>query len=244
MPRDRKAKRRRSIFSWTLGFCGQLLFLLIILTALQILVLRFINPPFTLHTAWRWIDGKATGRPFQWPLHYWRNLEGLSPDLVKAVLAGEDQRFFRHHGFDFIEIDQALRELMRDKRVRGASTISMQVARTVFLWPERNWLRKIAEAYYTVMIETLWDKKRILEVYLNTVDWGSGIVGAEAAARKYFGKASDRITPSEAALLAAILPSPHKWSPLDPTETVRSRQERILRDMQKMPLPDSPGFMD
>ena len=244
MPRDRKTKRRRSPFSWILGFCSKFFVLLIVLTALQILALRFINPPFTLHTGWRWLHGKATGKPYHWPLQAWRSLEGISPELVKAVLAGEDQRFFRHHGFDFIEIDQAFRELLRDERVRGASTISMQVARTVFLWPDRNWLRKVAEAYYTVMIETLWDKKRILEVYLNTVDWGTGIIGAEAAARRYFGKASDRITPPEAALMAAILPSPHKWSPVDPTEAVRSRQERILRDMKRMHLPRSPGYFE
>jgi len=218
--------------------------LLIVLTALQILVLRFINPPFTLHTGWRWLHGKATGKPYHWPLQAWRKLEGISPELVKAVLAGEDQRFFRHHGFDFIEIDQAFRELLREKRLRGASTISMQVARTVFLWPDRNWLRKVAEAYYTVMIETLWDKKRILEVYLNTVDWGAGIIGAEAATRRYFGKASDRITPAEAALMAAVLPSPHKWSPVYPTEAVRSKQERILRDMKRMHVPMSPDYFE
>jgi monofunctional biosynthetic peptidoglycan transglycosylase len=227
-----------------LGFCCRFFLLLIVFTALQILALRFINPPFTLHTGWRWIHCKARGKPFYRPFQDWRNLEDISPELVKAVLAGEDQRFFRHHGFDFIEIDQALRELLRAKRIRGASTISMQVARTVFLWPDRNWLRKVAEAYYTVMIETLWDKKRILEVYLNTVDWGAGIVGAEAAARKYFEKTSDRITPREAALLAAILPSPHRWSPIDPTEAVRLRQERIMRDMHKMHLPESPGFSE
>ena len=244
MPRDRKPKRRKDPPGWILRFCCKLFLLLIVLSALQILVLRFVNPPFTLHTGWRWLHSKATGKPFHWPLLDWRNLGDVSPELVRAVLAGEDQRFFRHHGFDFIEIDQAFRELLRDKRIRGASTISMQVARTVFLWPHRNWPRKVAEAYYTVMIETLWDKKRILEVYLNTVDWGTGIIGAEAATRKYFGKSSDRITLSEAAFLAAILPSPHKWSPNDPTEAVRLRQERIMRDMKRMRVPRSPGFFE
>lgn len=244
MPRDRKTKRRKNHSRWILGFCCKFVLLLIVITALQILLLRFINPPFTLHTGWRWLHSKAMGKPFHWPSQAWRNLEDISPELVQAVLAGEDQRFFRHHGFDFIEIDQAFRELLRDKRIRGASTISMQVARTVFLWPDRNWPRKLAEAYYTVMIETLWNKKRILEVYLNTVDWGTGIIGAEAAARKYFGKASNRITPPEAALLAAILPSPHKWSPIEPTETVRLRQERIMRDMKGMRLPSSPGYFE
>jgi len=244
LPRDRKTKRRKNPSRWILGFCCKFVLLLFVITALQILLLRFINPPFTLHTGSRWLHSKATGKPFHWPSQAWRNLEDISPELVQAVLAGEDQRFFRHHGFDFIEIDQAFRELLRDKRIRGASTISMQVARTVFLWPDRNWPRKLAEAYYTVMIETLWNKKRILEVYLNTVDWGTGIIGAEAAARKYFGKASNRITLPEAALLAAILPSPHKWSPIEPTETVRLRQERIMRDVKGMRLPSSPGYFE
>ncbi len=244
MPRDRRPKRWKNPSRWILRFCSASFLLLIVLTALQILVLRFINPPFTLHTAWQWLHSQGTGKPFCWPLQDWRDLEDISPELVKAVLAGEDQRFFRHHGFDFIEIDQAFRELVSEKRIRGASTISMQVARTVFLWPDRNWLRKVAEAYYTVLIETLWDKRRILEIYLNTVDWGAGIMGAEAAARKYYGKASARITSSEAALLAAILPSPHKWSPIEPTEAVRLRQERIMRAMKRMHLPSSPGFFE
>ncbi|MFH1488737.1 MAG: biosynthetic peptidoglycan transglycosylase, partial [Pseudomonadota bacterium] len=121
------------------------------------------------------------------------------------------------------------------RRLRGASTISMQAARTVFLWRERSWSRKLSEAYYTLLIEIMWSKRRIMEVYLNTVDWGSGIIGVEAASRKYFRRSSDEITPGQSALLAAILPSPHRWSPDNPSRYVRERQKRILQDMKKMP---------
>jgi len=161
----------------------------------------------------------------------------MSSYLKKAVLAAEDQRFLSHHGFDFTELNQAVRDLLTAERTRGASTISMQVARTVFLWRGRSWFRKIAEAYYTVLIELMWSKERILEVYLNTVHWGKGIMGAEAASRKYFRTSSANITPSQAALLAAILPNPTKWTPIKPSKYVRERQKEIMRQMVWMPLP-------
>jgi monofunctional biosynthetic peptidoglycan transglycosylase len=163
-------------------------------------------------------------------------LEEISPHLRKAVLAGEDQRFLSHHGFDFTEMGEAFQDILSGGRTRGASTITMQTARTVFLWPERTWFRKLAEAYYTVWIETFWSKQRILEVYLNTVDWGRGIVGGEAASRAYFGVSADRLSRSQAALLVAILPNPHAWSPIRPNWIVLRRQARILKDMNKMPL--------
>jgi monofunctional biosynthetic peptidoglycan transglycosylase len=112
----------------------------------------------------------------------------------------------------------------------------MQAARTVFLWPERNWLRKVFEAYYTVIIEIFWDKKRILEIYLNTVDWGGGVMGAEAASRKYFRTSSALVTPSQAASMAVILPHPHNWSPVNPDGHVKVRMERIMKDMARIPL--------
>jgi monofunctional biosynthetic peptidoglycan transglycosylase len=133
-------------------------------------------------------------------------------------------------------MNKAIKDIALRKGYRGASTITMQVARTVFLWPERSWLRKSAEAYYTLFIEILWSKERILEVYLNTVDWGPGLNGAEAASRKYFSRPALHISASQAALLAAILPSPHRWSPTKPNARVLQRQKRILKDMKKMPL--------
>jgi monofunctional biosynthetic peptidoglycan transglycosylase len=166
----------------------------------------------------------------------WQSLQDISPYLRRAVLAAEDQRFLTHHGFDFIELDKAIRDVMKKKRIRGASTISMQVARTVFLWPERSLLRKGIEAYYTILIEFFWSKERIFEIYLNTVNWGQGVRGAQAAARRYFHTDAIHLDPYQGALLAAILPSPHVWSPTEPNEIVKQRQRRILKDMEEMPL--------
>ena len=210
-------------------------FVILALSMFQVLILRFVNPPFTATIAWSWIQGKKTHR-LDALSSFWRPLKDISPYLRKAVLAAEDQRFLSHHGFDFTEMNKAIKDLVLRRGYRGASTITMQVARTVFLWPERSWLRKAIESYYTVVIELFWSKKRILEVYLNTVDWGSGIMGAEAASRKYFHISSSRISSLQASLLAAILPSPHRWSPTNPNKQVLRRQKRIKRDMKKMPL--------
>ena len=202
----------------------------------EVLLVRFVNPPFTTSMVYNRLCGKTqTTQEGLWPEQTWRPLHDVSAHLIRAVQAAEDQRFVFHHGFDFEEMNNALKDLLTGRRVRGASTISMQAARTVFLWPSRSLLRKSLEAYYTVLIELLWGKRRILEVYLNTVDWGVGIVGAEAAARKYFKVSASSLSPSQAALLAAILPSPHTWSPLDPSEFVRERQRKIMVDMERMP---------
>ena len=211
------------------------LFVLWLLTVLQVFPLRLMNPPFTAVTAWNWIRHSETARPNQLE-SAWQPLKKISPHLRKAVLAGEDQRFLSHHGFDFKELNQAIKDMALKKGARGASTITMQVARTVFLWPNRSWVRKAAEAYYTVLIEIFWSKERILEIYLNTVDWGSGLMGAEAASKEYFNRTSASISRPQAALLAAILPNPDKWSPTNPSAYVSMRQKTILRDMKIMPL--------
>jgi monofunctional biosynthetic peptidoglycan transglycosylase len=203
----------------------------------EVLLVRFINPPFTTSMVYNWLCSKPNAnRERLWPEQSWRPIHVVSLHLIRAVQAGEDQKFVVHYGFDFEELNHALNDLRTGKRVRGASTISMQAARTVFLWPSRSFVRKFLEAYYTLLLEVLWDKRRILEVYLNTVDWGIGIVGAEAAAQKYFHVSASSLSPSQAALLAAILPAPHTWSPLDPSEFVRERQRRIMMDMEKMPV--------
>ena len=219
---------------WRLFF--KLLLILCILAVFQVLLLRFVNPPFTARTAWPWFQNKLTTSHDKRPFYHWRQLKEISPHLRKAVLAGEDQRFLSHHGFDFTEMNRAFWDILMERGTRGASTITMQVARTVFLWPGRSWFRKIAEAYYTFLIEIFWGKERILEIYLNTVDWGEGIMGAEAASRNYFHRSSSRLTVTQAALLAAVLPNPRKWSPVNPNGFVEERKERIIRDMPKMPL--------
>ncbi len=216
--------------------CLFLLGLFLILSALQVALLRFVNPPFTGTMISNWVGDKMAGREAQWPDPEWRPLRKISPHLRRSVLAGEDQRFTSHRGFDFVEMNQAFQEVLAGGRVRGASTISMQTARTVFLWPGRSLARKSLEVYYTVLIELLWGKKRILEVYLNTVDWGKHVVGAGMASKKYFQTQASYLTAEQAALLAAVLPSPHQWSPEHPNEYVLERQKRILSDMRKMPL--------
>ena len=211
------------------------LFVLWLLTVLQVFSLRFINPPFTFMLAWNWIQNSGT-IGYSELKRSWQPLKKISPYLRKAVLAGEDQRFLSHHGFDFKELNQAIKDMALKKGARGASTITMQTARTVFLWPDRSWGRKVAEAYYTVLIEIFWSKERILEIYLNTVDWGSGLMGAESACKTYFHRSCTHISRPQAALLAAILPNPDKWSPTNPSAYVSMRQRTILKDMKKMPL--------
>ena len=231
LSKKKKKKGLRRILGWGL----KLFFIFLAISMLQVFILRFVNPPFTAMIAWNWVQEKDTRR-LDALRSLWRPLKDISPYLRKAVLAGEDQRFLVHYGFDFTEMNKAIKDMVLRKGYRGASTITMQVARTVFLWPERSWLRKMAESYYTVIIELFWNKERILEIYLNTVDWGAGIMGAEAASRKYFHISCSRISRSQASLLAAILPSPHRWSPMNPNEQVLRRQKRIIKDMEKMPL--------
>lgn len=225
------ARLRRRLLK--LLFLGILLVL--VLSMLEVLLIRFVNPPFTAYMAWRHVKSLVSSDPPVRLRQEWKELETISPYLRQAVLAGEDQRFLSHRGFDFVELENAVKDALHAGRVRGASTITMQTARTVFLWPDRTWLRKALEAYYTLLVELFWDKRRILEVYLNTVDWGTGLMGAEAACRNYFGIGAEDVTRTQAALLAAILPNPHRWSPVHPGPRVRGRQGRILRDMPKMP---------
>ncbi len=156
--------------------------------------------------------------------NHWVSLERISPNLIRSVIASEDNEFCHHYGFDFGEIHDALREAQNGGRERGASTISQQTAKNAFLWADHSWLRKALEAYFTLVIETLWPKRRIMEVYLNIAEWGDGIYGAEAAARHWFHKPASRLSALEAARLAAILPAPDRWkaSPAGPYVVSRS----------------------
>lgn len=210
--------------------------LLFFLTLVQVFAFRFINYPFTMSNFTLRIKNIFSSDNYVIPKSEWRSIKDISPYLIKAVLAAEDQRFMSHSGFDYQEIYRATRDIINDGKIRGASTITMQMARTVFLWEDRSMARKIAEAYYTVLIEFVMPKKRILELYLNTVYWGSGVRGAEAASKKYFQKSAADLTPEEAALLAAILRGPHMWSPVNPDKYILERQKRILKNMEKMHL--------
>lgn len=171
-------------------------------------------------------------------LKTWKDYDSISENMALAVVASEDQKFFEHHGFDFNAIRGAAINNISDDRIKGASTITQQVAKNVFLWPKRSWLRKGAEAYFTVLIETFWSKKRILEVYLNVVELGNGIYGAEMASRTYFGKPASKLTMEEAALLAAILPSPRRMSPINPSSYVNGRRQWIREQMDNIGNPN------
>ena len=236
MTKTKKQKGIKRVLQWSRRFVLRLLCIFLIVTVIQVVVLRFFDPPFTARMAWSWLQSKLKGEPYREFTYEWRALQVISPHLRKAVLAGEDQRFLSHHGFDFTELGKASRDFIMNKKLRGASTITMQVARTVFLWPGRTWLRKSFEAYYTVLIELVWSKERIFEIYLNTVHWGKGTMGAEAASKKYFSKSSFSLAPYQAALLAAILPKPNIWSPINPSRHVKERQKKIMKEMVKMPL--------
>ncbi len=175
----------------------------------------------------------ASGSGFD---YRWRSLDDISPRLVEAVIAAEDAGFCDHYGFDVEAIEKAMRDNARNEargrdRFRGGSTISQQTAKNVFLWPGRDWVRKGLEAGYTLMIETLWGKRRIMEVYLNVAEWAPGVYGAQAASRHWFGKDADDLTAREAARLAAILPSPRRYRAADPGPYVRRRAARIQAAM-------------
>ena len=236
MPKPKKKGFLRRSAGWLAGVVFKIALALALLTTAQVLAVRFVNPPLTLRMAWQWAGDQLAERPYHRPAYHWRSLERISPHLRKAVLAAEDQRFVEHHGFDFIEMRNALSDLFQYRRLRGASTITMQVARTVYLLPSRSVSRKLVEAWYTVLIELLWDKERVLEVYLNTVDWGRLTMGAEAAANRYFNRPAMALTRQQAALLAAVLPNPHRWEPQNPGARVRFRMAHILQDMDRMPL--------
>lgn len=155
----------------------------------------------------------------------------ISQHMVLAVIASEDQKFLTHSGFDWESIEEAREGIKSGKRFRGGSTITNQTAKNVFLWPARNFFRKGLEVYFTALVEALWGKRRIMEVYLNVIEMGDGIFGVEEAAQQYFNKKAKDLSRQEAALIAAILPNPRQWNPNKPTNYLRSRQSWILRNM-------------
>ena len=171
--------------------------------------------------------------------HKWISLEDMPKDIVKAVIASEDAHFLIHNGFDFKAIKQAIEHNKKNNKTkRGASTISQQTAKNVFLWPSRSWLRKGLEAYFTVLIELFWDKQRIIEVYLNSIEMGDGIFGIAAVADKHFDKEPEKLTKRQCALIAATLPNPIKFNSAAPSPYMRKRQRVILREMKSVKIED------
>lgn len=210
----------------------------VLLSVGAVLALRWINPRYSAFmaqsqlTAWTERDASYAFR------HSWMDLNRISPNLALAVVASEDQKFPEHWGFDVEAIEKAYALNQHSHRVRGASTISQQVAKNLFLWSGRSYFRKGVEAWFTVLIEGCWPKRRILEVYLNIAEFGPGTYGAEAAAQRFFHKSAARLTRSDAAVLAAVLPNPRRFSAAAPSHYLQQRRDWILGQMQSLGGPE------
>lgn len=226
------AKKRGWIRRILVGL-GWALGLFLALNLVLIITFRFVPVPVSALMVQRRMESWSSERPYA-SRHQWVPLEEISPSLGVAVIAAEDQNFPDHFGFDWKAIEKAVQHNEHSRRKRGASTVSQQTAKNLFLWNSRSWTRKGLEAWFTLLIEAGWSKKRILEVYLNIVEFGDGIYGAEAAARAYFGKPAKRLTPGEAALLAAVLPNPRKFRANAPSDYIRGRQAWILGQMRQL----------
>jgi monofunctional glycosyltransferase len=222
---------------WLVLACG-------VLSVLSVLIFRWVNPPYSAFmaesqiTAWVNRDRTYAYR------RSWADLARISPNLPLAVVASEDQKFPEHWGFDVEAIEKAYAMNQHSHRVRGASTISQQVAKNLYLWSGRSYFRKALEAYFTVLIESCWPKRRILEIYLNIAEFGYGTYGAEAAAQRFFHEPASRLSRSDAAVLAAVLPNPQHWSAAAPSRYVLERRDWILNQMQALGGPEMLGEID
>jgi len=215
-----------------------LVMICILASVVAVASLRWINPPYTAFMAEAQVAAwMQRGSRYDFR-HRWVGLNEISPNLPLAVVASEDQKFPEHWGFDVAAIEKAYALNQHSHKVRGASTISQQVAKNLFLWSGRSYFRKGLEAYFTVLIESLWPKRRILEVYLNIAEFGYGTYGAEAAAQRFFHKPASRLTRADCAVLAAVLPSPQHYSAAAPSRYLQQRRELILRQMQALGGPE------
>ena len=205
-------------------------------------IYRFVPPPMTFLMVQRMVEGRGFDRR-------WAPMRSISPTLVRAVIAAEDARFCEHHGFDILAIQKAMRANESGRKLRGGSTISQQTAKNVFLWPHRDWVRKGLETWFTVLIEGIWGKPRIMEVYLNSIEWGPGVYGAEAAARANFHMGAAQLNPAQAARLAAIIPKPLAWKAPPASEALAIKKRGATtpprvgsppRDESRKPL--RPGY--
>jgi monofunctional glycosyltransferase len=216
-----KGSKRKTKSTWR-GWFVRLLAAAVVVPVVWVVIYRFVPIPGTYLMAQRAIEGDDTRRN---PV----SLDKISPYLVRSVIAAEDANFCAHEGFDWRAISVAMKSNERGRKLRGGSTISQQTAKNVFLWPQRSYVRKGLEAGFTFLIETLWPKRRIMEAYLNVAEFGPGIFGAEAGALTHFGKHAKDLNALEAARLAAILPSPRRWSPTNPSRRVARKSGGIVR---------------
>ncbi|MFP3341502.1 monofunctional biosynthetic peptidoglycan transglycosylase [Vreelandella venusta] len=226
-----RALRRFLRLLWRLIWRGALGF--VVLSVALVLLFRFVPPPGSMVMVERKVQSWINSEPIDIQ-RQWRSWENLSSNAKLAVISAEDQRFPEHRGFDFVEMRRAWEASRDGERLRGASTLSQQTAKNVFLWSGRSWVRKGLEAWFTLLIETLWGKQRILEVYLNVAEWDTGVFGLEAAANHYFGASGSALTERQASLLAAILPSPRTRSASRPDAQVERRGQWIRQQMRNL----------
>ncbi len=222
-------KKIRHIIRWTLvAFLGS--------TILAVVAYRFVPVYATPLMFIRTAEQLKNGNNVRWH-HHWVAMSDISPHMPVAVMASEDQRFLLHHGFDYDAIEKAAKRNMQSGggRKLGASTISQQTAKNVFLWPGRSWVRKGFEAYFTALIEMMWSKQRIMEVYLNSIEMGDGIYGVDAVAEYHFNKTAATLSRADCALIAATLPNPHIYSSKNPSAYMRKRQAKIQHEMKFIP---------
>ena len=217
----------RKILRWSIG-------LFFASSLLAVIVYKWVPVPVTPLMLIRCCQQMCKGEKIRLKFHWVKLDEEITPELVLAVVASEDQKFLSHNGFDLDAISLAWEERVEGKRKRGASTISQQTAKNVFLWPGGGWFRKGLEAYFTILIELIWDKHRIMEVYLNVIEMGDGIYGADALAWQHFGRSADRLTRANCALIAATLPNPLKYSSKNPSKYMLRRQTQIMQQMKNL----------
>ena len=219
----------RKIFRWiwkaTLWFFA--------LSILSVIIFKWVPVPITPLMMTRAIENKMDGKDMILT-HDWEPIENISPNLQKAVIASEDGNFLKHNGFDFKAMQKAFKNNKKGKRLKGGSTISQQTAKNVFLWQGRSYLRKGLEAYFTVLIELIWGKERIMEVYLNSIEMGNGVYGAEAAAQHWYRKSAAELSKQEAAGIAAILPNPRKYKATNSSSYIERRKSKIVRVMNQI----------
>jgi monofunctional biosynthetic peptidoglycan transglycosylase len=227
------AKTKNPLIKKISSILSKILLWFLMVTVLWVLVYRFINPPITLLMVQRNIERNSADKPSKMQKE-WVDFKDISNNMKRAAVSAEDQLFLKHIGFDVKAIEKAFQTNKKGKKIKGGSTISQQTAKNVFLWPGRSWVRKGFEAYFTLLIEILWSKERILEVYLNVIEMGDGVYGAEAAAQEYFGKSCRKLTRSQSALIAACFPNPRRWTPRKPTKYIKHRQYLILRNMKRL----------
>lgn len=213
----------------TISIAKRVLIGLMLFSVFLILLMRWVNPWGSMLMVERKIANWNITQQ-----RIWKDWDQISDNIKIAVIAAEDQQFANHWGFDFKAINRALNYNKNNRKIRGASTITQQVAKNIFLWSSRNWIRKGVESWFTVWIELIWSKQRTLEIYLNSVEWGEGIFGIEAASRHYFGVSAKQLTKEQASLLAAILPNPRKWSPVNPNILTQKKAKWILGQMENL----------